>query len=76
MKTKYKHRYLRRFLKEKKIKDGYLKSCLYGAMFDLPKKVEKNLNLIGHPNHREHILKYVLKLAYLGKSNNVINKYI
>ena len=70
---KFKHKYLRSFIKENKIKDPKIKSALYGAMFDIPKKVEKGITLAKNKNHREYLEKMFLKIAIIGRSNNIIN---
>jgi len=72
-KNKFKHKYLRTFIKNKKIKEPFLKRALYGAMFDHPKKIKKVLNLAKNENHKNYILSLIRKLAIIGKSNNVLS---
>ena len=70
---KFRHKYLRSFIKEKKITDAKIKSALYGAMFDLPVKVKVGLSLAKNDNHKQYLIKTFSKIATIGKSNNVLN---
>jgi len=71
--NKFKHKYLRTFIKTKNIKEPILKRALYGAMFDHPKKVKKGLLFSKNYNHKNYILSLVKKIAIIGKSNNVLS---
>ena len=70
---KFKHKYLRNFIKDKKIDDPKIKSALYGAMFDIPKKVVKGLLLSKNKNHNIYLQKLFLKIATIGKSKNTLS---
>ena len=70
--NKFKHKYLRLFIKNKKVSDPILKSALYGAMFDQPKKVLKGISIAKNEKHKDYIVKIMNKVATIGKSNNTL----
>lgn len=45
MNRKQKFKYFRTYIKKNKIKDGKLKSAIYGIIFNFPKKINKYLKL-------------------------------
>ena len=64
MKNKFKHSYFKNIIKRKKIKDGFVKSGIYGSIFNLPKKVERALKKSKNENHYNY-----LKSLFLSTSN-------
>lgn len=73
MNRKQKYKYMRRFFRDKKIKDGFIKRGIYGAVFNIPKKIERSLKEAKNNNHKEYMIKMFLKLAINSKSDLVIN---
>ena len=69
---KFRHKYLRQYIKSNKITDSIIKSALYGAMFDFPKKVNKGLLFSKNDKHKNYLLKMFLKIAIVGKSRNTL----
>jgi len=73
MNRKQKFRYMRNYLRDKKIKDGFMKRGIYGSMFDMPKKIDKALKKAKNKNHKEYMIKTFLKVAKTAGSEKVIS---
>jgi hypothetical protein len=72
MTRKQKYKYMKKYLREKKIKDSFMKRGIYAAMFDMPKKMEKALKESKNKNHKEYMIRTFLKISLKSKSENVI----
>jgi hypothetical protein len=70
--NKFKHRYLRDFIRENKIKEPFLKSGLYGAVFNLPKKIKRSLIKAKNENHRNYLNNLFLNISKKCNSREVI----
>jgi mannitol/fructose-specific phosphotransferase system IIA component (Ntr-type) len=75
MNRKQKFKYMKTFIREKKIKDGFMKRGIYGSMLDIPKKIEKSIKMAKNKNHKNYMLNTFEKLAKVSKSYNVL-RYI
>lgn len=72
MNRKQKFKYMRNFIREKKIKDGNIKRGIYGSLFNIPKKVEKALKKVKNKNHEKYMKNIFLNMAKKGESNEII----
>jgi len=76
MKKKERHiklKLMRRFIKEKNIKDANIKRICYGALMNLPKKVDKALKRAKNKNQRAYMLRLANYFASLGKAREALN---
>jgi len=73
MNRKQTFRYMRNYIRDNKIKDGFMKRGVYAAMFDMPKKMEKSLKMAKNDNHKEYMIRSFIKLARTSKSQNIIS---
>jgi len=69
-----KFKYMRNFLRDNKIKDGFMKRGVYAAMFDMPKKLDKAMKMSKNENHKKYMEKMFLKIAKVAKSEKVLEK--
>lgn len=74
MKRKQKYKYLRYIIREKKIKDGFMKRGIFGSIFDRPEKIKRALKLAKNNNHRDYMIRIFMKLAEKSGSENVKNE--
>lgn len=72
-KRNHKFKYLRTFIREKKIKDGFMKRGIYASLFNLPKKMKKSLSAAKNRNHKEYMINTFLKIARKAESKEVID---
>jgi len=71
-KRKDKFRYLRNYIRNHKIKDGFMKRGIYGSLFDDPKKVKKALKEAKNENHKNYMIRTFLKIANKAGSKQVL----
>lgn len=74
MNRKQTFRYMRNYIRDNKVKDGFMKRGIYAAMFDMPKKMEKSLKMAKNDNHREYMIRSFLKLAKVSGSEKIISQ--
>jgi len=72
MTRKRKFRYLRDYTKEKKLKDAFMKRGVYGAIFDIPKKINRALVFAKNDNHRTYMIDIFRKLARRHESKKTL----
>lgn len=72
MNRKQKYKYMKKYIREKKIKDSFMKRGIYAAMFNMPKKMEKSLKEAKNKEHKKYMMKTFLKIALVSKSEIVI----
>jgi len=65
---------MRNYIRDNKVKDGFMKRGIYAAMFDMPKKMEKSLKIAKNDNHREYMIRSFLKLAKVSGSEKIISQ--
>jgi hypothetical protein len=70
--NKFKHKYLRYFIRTNNIKENYIKRGIYGAIFNHPKKIKRCLNNL-NSNKTDFYLNIFFKLAKQFNSKEVIN---
>jgi len=73
MNRKERFKYFRFVIDKNNKKEKELKSGIFGAAFDLPKKVKRNLLKAKNKNHKNYLINKFLKIAVTTKSNNVVN---
>ena len=64
---------MRRFFKTKNIKDPNIKRICYGALMNLPKKINKALKRAKNKNQRDYMLRLAEYFANLGKAREALN---
>ena len=65
---------MRNYIRDNKIKDGFMKRGIYAAMFDMPKKMDKSLKMAKNDNHKNYMIQSFLKLAKVSRSEKVISQ--
>jgi len=72
MNRKQKFRYMRNYVKEKKIKQSEIKRGIYGSLFNLPKKVKKALKKAKNENHKKYMIITFKNFAKKGNSKEAL----
>jgi len=73
MKNKFKHSYFKNIVRRKKIKDSFVKSGLYGAIFNIPKKVKRALKKAKNENHFNYLKSLFLSTSEKFSSRETIS---